>query len=309
MKIVFVEPLGVSENILQSTKNFFEKMGHQFSYFLDRNEDETEIINRVKFADIITVSNIPITKKIISECENLKFINVAFTGIDHVDIKECIKRNIFIKNAAGYATTAVAELVLGLTLNLLKKISYLDKKTRELKTRENFLGEELFGKTVGIFGLGTIGTATAKLFSAFGCEILAYNRTPKIMENVKFVSQKYLFENSDIISLHIPANQETKNIINAELLSKMKLNAILINTARGQIIDYQYLSELLKNHKIAGAAIDVYETEPPIMENHPLLSAPNTILVPHIGYASKQAMVKRLEIVNNNIIDYLENLK
>jgi phosphoglycerate dehydrogenase-like enzyme len=154
-------------------------------------------------------------------------------------------------------------------------------------------------------GTGQIGMATAKLFSAFGCKIIAWSRTIKHTDFIRYVELDELFSLSDIISLHIPANAETKNIINAQLLTKMKSSAVIINTARGQIIDYCALSEMLKLGRIAGAAIDIYETEPPIPKTHPLLSAPHTVLVPHIAYATHEAMLKRFEIVISNIESFL----
>jgi D-3-phosphoglycerate dehydrogenase len=306
MKIVFAEPLGVSEELLKNAKMNFESLGHEFIYFLDRKDSAQEMINRAKDADILTLSNIPVGSEIIENCPKLKLINVAFTGTDHIDIILCRQKGINVCNAAGYSTVAVSELALGLAISLLRRIPDMDCQTRVLSDRKGFLGSELNGKTVGIVGTGAIGMATAKLFSAFGCKIISWSRTEKTSDLLTYVSIEELFSTSDIISLHLPATSETKNIINMELLSRMKVNSILINTARGQIIDYFALSEILKSEKIAGAGIDIYETEPPLPNNHPILSAPNTVLVPHIAYATKEAMLKRFEIVNSNIDWYLK---
>jgi len=306
MKIVFVEPLGLNEDLLLETKKYFDNLGLNLVYYKDRKENGEEIINRVGDADIMTVSNIPITEEIIKSCKNLKLINVAFTGIDHIDLEACKKYGISVCNAAGYSTIAVMELTVGLTLSLLRNISIMDCETRKLQGRGNYLGTELYGKTVGIVGTGAIGMYVANIFLNFGCNILAYNRSGKNVGFVKYVSLDELFRKSDIISLHLPATFETKSIIDRDLLSKMKSSAIIINTARGQIIDYYALSELLKENRIAGAGIDVYETEPPLPEDHPLFSAPNTILLPHVGYATKEAMIKRLDIVKSNILSFLD---
>lgn len=305
MKIVQVESLGVSLQELENAKNEFEKQGHQYTYYTDIPKNEDELIARMKDAEIVNISNIKLTSKAIESCPNLKYINVAFTGVDHVDLECCKKHGIKVSNAAGYSTEAVSELAVGLAVALMRNFSQMDANTRALKNRNNFLGTELCGKTVGIVGTGNIGLATAHIFKAFGCKIIAYSRTIKNVEGITYVSLDELFEKSDIISLHIPANAQTKGLIGKDLLAKMKTTAIIINTARGPIMDNAALAELLKAGKIAGAGLDVYESEPPLPENYPLLNAPNTILLPHVGYASKEAMQKRFVIVRSNLNSYL----
>ena len=306
MKIVQVESLGVSKQELEDAKLEFEKLGHQYIYYSDIPKNENELIARMKDADIVNISNIKITAKAIESCPNLKYLNVAFTGVDHVDLECCKKHGIKVSNAAGYSTEAVSELAVGLAVALMRNFSQMDGNTRKLGNRNNFLGTELCGKTVGIVGTGAIGLATARIFKAFGCKILAYSRTQKNIDGITYTTLDELFAKSDIISLHIPANAQTKGLISKDLLTKMKETAIIINTARGPVMDNAALAELLKAGKIAGAGIDVYETEPPLPENHPLLSAPNTILLPHVGYASKEAMQKRFVIVKSNLHSYLE---
>ena len=306
MKIVQVESLGVSKQELEDAKLEFEKLGHQYIYYSDIPKNENELIARMKDADIVNISNIKITAKAIESCPNLKYLNVAFTGVDHVDLECCKKHGIKVSNAAGYSTEAVSELAVGLAVALMRNFSQMDGNTRKLGNRNNFLGTELCGKTVGIVGTGAIGLATARIFKAFGCKILAYSRTQKNIDGITYTTLDELFAKADIISLHIPANAQTKGLISKDLLTKMKETAIIINTARGPVMDNAALAELLKAGKIAGAGIDVYETEPPLPENHPLLSAPNTILLPHVGYASKEAMQKRFVIVKSNLHSYLE---
>lgn len=145
----------------------------------------------------------------------------------------------------------------------------------------------------------------ARIAAAFGCEVLAYSRTKKEMDNVRYVSLDELMAESDIISLHVPSNAETKGLISAEKITLMKPNAVLINTARGPVLDSQALADALNNDKIAGACIDVFETEPPIAKTHPLVNAKHTILTPHVAFASKEAMVKRAIIVFDNVVKYL----
>lgn len=306
MKIVFAEPTGVKSDLLEEAKTLFESMGHEFSYFSDRKESEEELIYRIGNADIVTLSNIPVSANVIKACSQLKLINVAFTGVDHIDFTECRERGIAVCNAAGYSTVAVSEITVGLAVSLLRNIPVMDSQTRIPAGRNNYLGTELSGKTVGIVGTGAIGIAVAKLFSAFGCRILAYSRSQKDEPVFNYVSLNEVFEKSDIISLHIPSTADTKNIISREVMSLMKPTAVIINTARGQVIDNQALAYLLKAGKISGAAVDIYEKEPPLDPDHPLLSAPNTILLPHIAYATEEAMIKRFEIVKENIIAFIK---
>ena len=306
MKIVQVESLGVSKQELDEAKQEFEKLGHQYIYYTDIPKGEDELIARMKDADIVNISNIKLTARAIESCPNLKYLNVAFTGVDHVDLECCKRHGIKVSNAAGYSTEAVSELAVGLAVALMRNFAQMDSNTRKLGNRNNFLGTELSGKIVGIVGTGAIGLATARIFKAFGCKIIAYSRTQKNVEGISYTTLDELFAKADIISLHIPANAQTKGLISKDLLAKMKDTAIIINTARGPVMDNAALADLLKAGKIAGAGIDVYETEPPLPENHPLLSAPNTILLPHVGYASKEAMQKRFVIVKSNLHSYLE---
>ena len=305
MKIVIVEPLGVSLKKLNEIKSHFENLGHELKFYTNRNETTKELIKRIGDAEILTISNISVGEDIIKACPNLKLINLAFTGVNHIDLACCKKNNIAVCNAAGYSTTSVAELAVGLAINLQRNIVEMDANTRDFDDRNNYLGTELKNKTVGIIGTGAIGLATAKLFNAFGCNIIAHSRREKPIDWIQYVSLNELMSESDIISLHIPANKETNKLIDESKLSLMKKSAVIINTARGQVVDNKVLSEMLMTKKIAGAAIDVYETEPPLPKEHPLLSAPNTILLPHIAYASVEAMYNRIEIVKTNIESFL----
>ncbi len=306
MKIVILEPIGLSNEYLSEIRLKFESLGHTLSPYDTRPDHEQEIIERSKDAEILILSNLPLSEKVIEACSNLKFISVAFAGVDHIPVKLCSEKNILVSNAAGYSNHAVAELVIGSAIHLSRKINWCDSQTRDSFTREGFLGTELHGKTFGIIGLGQIGSEVAHLASAFGCRVLAYSRTPKNIPYVEFSSLDYLLKESDIISVHVPLTTETKNLIGENEISLMKSTALLINTARGPVVHSEALSEALISHKIAGAAIDVYEKEPPLEKNHPLFKAPNTLLLPHIGYATKEAIALRGKIVIENIDKWLQ---
>ena len=306
MKIVILEPIGLSSEKITQIKADFEISNHEVINYANKPENDSEIIKRAKNADVLILSNLPLSENLISECKNLKMISVAFAGVDHLPMDYCRKNNILVSNTAGYSNHAVAELTIGAAINLYRKIGWSNAQTRKLSTRGGFLGSELFGKTFGIIGTGQIGTQVAHLANAFGCNVLAYNRTSKNIPNVEFSGLEYLLKQSDIISLHIPLTNETKSLLDRENLNLIKPEAIIINTARGPIIDYNALSKALTNNKIAGAAIDVYEKEPPLDKDHPLFNAPNTILLPHIGYATKEAIKLRGDIVIENIQKWIK---
>lgn len=310
MNIICVEPLGISQEHFEELKKEFVSLGHNFSYYLDRKEDADTLASRMKEADIAIISNIKLPAIVLQQCDHLKYISVAFTGLDHIDLAYCREHNIAVQNAAGYSTVAVSELAIGLMLDVMRRITALDAVTRQGGSRGMFLGRELHGKTVGVVGTGAIGTATIRLLLAFGCKVVAYNRSEH--EEVKALGVAYtdldsLMRQSDIITLHVPMTPETHHLISRERIAMMKSNAILINTARGNVVDIPALAEALKSGRIAGAGIDVYEQEPPLPSNHPLTDAPNCVCVPHIGYASREAFDIRADIVFDHVRNYLNS--
>lgn len=309
MIISVIEPLGISKSQFEELKKEFTQKGHTFLYYMDRVEDEASVAQRMREADIVVVSNIRIPLSILSQCPRLKMISVAFTGLDHIDMNYCQSHNILVKNAAGYSTTAVSELAVGLMLDLMRQVTHLDGTIRKGEGRGTFLGRELKGKTVGIVGTGAIGTATIRLLKAFGCHVIAYNRSrhPEVEAlDVRYCSLEELLKESDIVSLHTPLNQDTHHLIGADQLAMMKPTALLINTARGNVADIPAVAQALKEGKIAGAAFDVFETEPPLATDHPLLQAPNAICVPHIAFATREAFDIRANIVMNNVRAFLK---
>ncbi len=308
MKIVCVEPLGISQEHFEEIKHGLATEGHEFVYHMDRNEDATALVARMCDADIAVISNIPLPAAVLSQCPKLQYLSVAFTGLDHIDLAYCQEHHIEVQNAAGYSTTAVSELAVGLMLDVLRRVTSLDAAIRQGEGRGAFLGRELRGKTVGVVGTGAIGTATIRLLLAFGCKVMAYNRSRHAdveQMGVEYTDLYTLMQRSDIVTLHVPMTAETHHLISRERIAMMKPTAILINTARGNVVDIQALAEALKEHRIAGAGIDVYEKEPPLPTDHPLLSAPNCVCVPHIGYASREAFDIRADIVFDHVKQYL----
>lgn len=304
MNITVVEPLGISQAQFETLKAEFESKGHMFSYFMDRNENPDVLAERMRDADIVVISNIKLSAGVMQQCPHLKMLSVAFTGLDHIDLAYCDEKGIVVKNAAGYSTTAVSELAVGLMLDLMRQITRLDAAVRRGEGRGNFLGRELKSKIVGVVGTGAIGTATIRLLLAFGCKVLAWSRSER--EDVRAMGVEYttlenLLQQSDIVTLHTPLNAETKHLIGAAQLKMMKPTALLINTARGNVCDIPAVAQALQEGVIAGAAFDVFETEPPLALDHPMLHAPNAICVPHIAFASREAFDIRADIVMDNV--------
>ncbi|MFV8252057.1 2-hydroxyacid dehydrogenase [Aerococcus viridans] len=309
MKIALLEPLRVPEARIKELAQPLIDAGHEFTYYPDKTTDPNELYERSKDADIVMIANNPYPAEVIERLENTKFINVAFTGFDHVDGKASKDKGIAIANASGYATTAVAELALGLTLDLFRAITKGNDDIRNANFPGPFQGREIKGKTVGIVGTGHIGLETAKLFKAFGANLIGYNRSEKQEAKdlgVELVELDELLESADIVSVHLPLNDETKHLLNKDKLSLMKDSAVIINVARGPIIDDAALAGLLNEGKIAGAGIDVFDGEPPLPADYPLLSAKNAILTPHVGFLSDEAMELRAQIAFENTKAFID---
>ena len=306
MKLVIIEPLGVEKEKLLSMAQEALSGRMEIVYFDTRTTYTNELIQRGEDADVIVVSNLSLNGDVIRGCRNLKLLSVAFTGVDHIDMAACRERGITVCNCAGYSTCAVADLVFGLLISLYRNIIPCDSVCRREGTKDGLVGFELEGKTFGVIGTGAIGLRVAAIAQAFGCRVLAFSRTVKEIPGITYVELDTLLEESDIISLHVPLNDATRGMIGAEEIQKMKKSAVLINTARGPVTDANALSEALKAGRIAGACVDVFENEPPVAADHPLFSAPNTIVTPHIAFATREAMVKRAVTVFENVKLYLK---
>lgn len=305
MKVVIIEPLGVEDEKLLSMAKEALPQDIELVYYNTRVSDDASLIERGKEADIIVVSNLPMNENVIRGCENLKLLSVAFTGIDHIAIDACKEKGVMICNCAGYSTVAVADLVFGLIIDLYRNILACNDVVHREGTKNGLVGFELEGKKFGVIGTGAIGMRVAKIANAFGCEVYAYSRTQKEVEGITYVSKETLLSTCDIISLHTPLNASTKGLIGKEELDLMKESAILINTARGPVVDSKALANALNEGKIAGAGIDVFEMEPPVPSDHPLLQAKNVVATPHVAFATKEALIKRAIIVFDNVAKWL----
>ena len=306
-KIVMMESLGISAEELAARKAPFEAQGHVFVDY-PKTTDPAKLIEEAKDAAAMILANMPMPADVLRKCDKLKFIDVAFTGVDHVGLDAAKEKNIAVSNASGYSNEAVSELVIGTTLSLARNLRSVEDRCREGKDKTGLVGWEIKGKTVGIIGLGKIGTRTAELFHAFGATVLAQSRTHHdgIAEYIEQVTQEELLRRSDIVVLHCPLNDSTRGMINAEKLAMMKPTALLVNVARGPVVVEKDLAAALENGVIAGAAIDVFDKEPPLDTSSPILHAPNCLVTPHVAFATQQSMSLRAEIVFDNLAKWME---
>jgi D-lactate dehydrogenase len=264
-------------------------------------------------ADIISgTAHHPLTAATLARFPNLKAIITRSQGIDHIDADFCSKNNIKIMNANGYGEFAVSEFAMGLLLALMRRIfaAHSDMLAGRVNM-ESYIGSDIHGKTIGVFGTGTIGTHFAKLAAGFGAKVICYDR--KQNPDLNYVDLEVLYKESDIIALNIPANSENYHIINSDVMGKMKRGAVLLNVARGELIDARDLCDSLQAGQIGGVAMDVLELENPnikvldkgqmeiVLYNEKMMNMPNVIMTPHVAFNSIEANEKILEITMDNI--------
>lgn len=301
MDIVVVEDLGVSrEHIAEICEKYLPGVKKPVIYE-DRATSREELRRRIGDADVLVEVNQPLEGDLIRSCKNLKLIAVAFAGTDHIDMEACRDAGVQVVNCPGYSAQAVAELVFGLLTAVQRNLIAWDRKTRKGEGRGGFVGREIGGKNFGIIGFGHIGKAVARIARAYGCRVFAYTRTPEQEEGVTFLSMEELLKTCDILSLHLPLTAESEGMIGKKQLAMMKKGSILINTARGAIVDSVALAKAVESGQLAGAGIDVFETEPPLAEDHVLLGNDRIVVTPHIGFATEEAFENRLHMTFQNI--------
>lgn len=304
-EIVIAQPLGVSKETLDTLLAPLTGRGYHLTLWDSFPENQDDLGNRISKADLAVIANYPLKKEALDKASSLKYLCVAFTGVDHVDIDTCREKGIAVSNCAGYSTESVAELAIGMMLSLYRKLAEGQDAAAHGKTGAGLRGIEIKDRTVGIIGTGAIGYRTANLAKAFGAKVIGYNRSHS-HDDITYTDLNTLLQTSDIVSIHLPFTKDTKHFIDKDKLSLMKKDAILINTARGGIIDNEALAEALKKGEIAGAGIDVFDMEPPLPEDYPLLSAPHTVLTPHVGFDTEEAMERRAAIVADNLKSFVE---
>lgn len=304
MKITVIESLGVKKEILESKfRSFFPES--EVVFYEQRGNDE-ELKERGKDSDIIIVANQPISQEVAEHWKKVKLLSVAFTGLDHIPVEYLEKRGVTVLNAAGYSNVAVAELVFGLIFAWKRQIPQNDQITRAGE-KQSLPGTELYGKTFGVLGTGAIGSTVCRLALAFGCKVIAWNRSVKDISGVEWKTKEEVLSQADIISLHLPSTKETQGLIGEKELSLIQKHALFVNAARGKIVDEEALVNALKERRFAAALLDVFYSEPPLSKDHPLLSLDNVLLTPHIAFYTEEALMRRLDIVLEKIQNFLKS--
>ena len=265
-----------------------------------------QIAERIKDAEIILCNKSIMNRMTLKDAKNVKYIGLFATGYNNVDIEYTNERNITVCNAGSYSTNAVAQHVFALILEHYNKVGEYNKFVKDggWIHSEKFSPfkpmKEMDGRTLGSVGYGSIGKKVAKIAQAFDMKVLAYNRSPKKDESVRFVEMDELLEKSDIVSIHCPLNSDSEKMCNKEFFEKMKDGALFINTSRGGVVDEQALIDAVKSKKISGAGLDVVAVEP--MEKHEeILDIDNIIITPHSAWAPVETRTRLVEIVKNNI--------
>ena len=309
MKLVILERNSAGTDVDVSC---FEKFGEVTCY---PNTVAANTAERVKDADIILANKAPLNESTLKDAPNVKLICLLATGFDNVDLAYCRSRGIKVTNVINYCTSTVAQHTLLLALALSEKIAFYDDyvKSGAYSAQDRFSNfdrtfYDLEGKTWGIIGMGTIGRRVAGLAQAFGCRVIFYSASGKSTctdyERVEFDT---LLQESDILSLHCPLSDRTRGLINKDALSKMKETAILVNVARGPVVDTQALYDALVTDQISGAGLDVLEQEPMAKDN-PLAQIKDStklIITPHMAWASLESRTHLVEEVAKNIEAFL----
>lgn len=308
MKIHVIEPLGLPAADLRAVLAPLEAAGHELQIHEDRPDGVEATLARIGDAEIAVIANLPMPAAVIEAAPALRFLAVAFTGVNHVDVDACRARGVAVSNAAGFSTDSVAELTLGMIIGMLRNMVPGDTALREGRGNTGLFGRELRGMTVGIVGTGTIGRQVAQLLRPFGVRLLGSNRTryPEMEQlGMQYLDLDALLAASDIVSVHVALTPDTENLLSRERIARMKPGARLVNLARGGVMDSQAVADALRDGRLAGFATDVYETEPPIAADHPFLAAPNTLLLPHVAFGTRESFHKRAVIVRENIEGWL----
>ncbi len=310
MKIVNLD--GYTTNPGDLSWEGFERLG-DFTVYDRTNPDQ--ILNRAKGANILIINKTVLNRELLEKLSpELEYIGLQSTGYNVVDCKAARELGITVCNIPAYSTNAVAQLVFAFILQITNQVSIHSQAVRngEWCDCPDFCFwktplSELSGKTIGIIGFGSIGSRVAHLAEAFGMNILAFSPSKKekgSLKCIEFVDMDYLLANSDIVTCHCPLTPQTTGLINENSIAKMKKSAILINTSRGPVVDQKALADALNNGDIAAAGLDVLEVEPAKKDN-PLLRAKNCYITPHIAWAAKETRQRLLNILEENLVAYL----
>ena len=309
MKIVVLD--GYTENPGDLSWEGLAQFGQLRVY--DRTGSEEEVIRRIGDAEVVFVNKVPISRRVLDACPNIRFISVLATGYNVIDVKAAAEKGIPVSNVPAYGTAAVAQFAMALLLEVCHHVAHHSEAVHQGRWASNpdwcfwdYPLIELAGKTMGIIGFGRIGQATGRIARAMGMEVLAYSRS--VREEAKalaeYVDLDSLLARSDVIVLHCPLFPETEGIINKANIAKMKDGVIIINNSRGQLVVEQDLAEALNSGKVLAAGLDVVSTEP-IRPDNPLLGAKNCLITPHISWAPRESRQRIMDASVENLRAFL----
>ena len=313
MKIVILD--GYTTNPGDISWAPFEALGELITYDYTAPE---EIFERLSGVSICLTNKTCFPKAVLEKLPELRYIGCLSTGFNVVDTDYCRAHGITVTNIPEYATFATAQMTIALLLEIASKVGHHSDLVHQgvwTKNRDFCFWDgsltELWGKTLGLFGFGKIASRVSRIASELGMRVLACRRSEvtdemkKADPQVTFVDPDTLFRESDVLSFHCPLTADTTGLVNKEVISKMKDGVILLNTSRGPVLDEQAVAEALKTGKISELGADVVSIEP-IREDNPLLSAPNTILTPHIAWAPRETRIRLVDVASGNLRAYLE---
>ena len=309
MKIVVLD--GYTENPGDLSWEGLAQFGQLRVY--DRTGSEEEVIERIGDAEVVFVNKVPISRRVLDACPNIRFISVLATGYNVIDCKAAAEKGIPVSNVPAYGTAAVAQFAMALLLELCHHVAHHSEAVHQGRWAASpdwcfwdYPLIELSGKTMGIIGFGRIGQATGRIARAMGMEVLAYSRS--VREEAKalaeYVDLDSLLSRSDVIVLHCPLFPETEGIINRENIARMKDGVIIINNSRGQLVVEQDLADALNSGKVLAAGLDVVSTEP-IRPDNPLLGAKNCLITPHISWAPRESRQRIMDASVENLRAFL----
>lgn len=306
MKIVITDAQTITKGDI--SLDFLKKYGEVVIYPLTSKE---EISERLKDADAVICNKTPLNRETLAGAEKLRYIGLFATGYNNIDIDYCNEKGITVCNAGSYSTNAVAQHTFALILEHFTQVGKYNDFVQQGGWKNSptfspfvFDINELWGKTIGIVGYGSIGKAVGRIAHAFGMNVLAHSRNFKEVENGKFCSLDQLLQNSDIVTVHCPLNKDSEKMFTKETFNKMKKGAFFVNTSRGGVLCEEDLKEALESGRLSGAGIDVLETEP-MKHDCCLLGVKNCIITPHIAWAHYETRIRLMEIVEHNLKSFI----
>ena len=308
MKIVFLDAATIGDDL---TYESFAELGEVVVY---PTTNEEEFVAHVNGADVVVINKLKLNATNLPKAKNLKLICLAATGFDNVDLDYCRKAGIGVCNVVGYSTQSVAQLTLSMALSLYTHLDEYTSFVRSGEYTQNGLANrltpvyhEIAGRTWGIVGYGNIGKQVARVAEVLGCRVLVYKRTP--VADAECVDFDTICQKSDILSLHVPLNEATRNLLDEAHIAMLKKDAIVINVARGAVTDEAALAAAILEGCIGGIGVDVYSKEP-FGVDHPfnkIKHLPNVLLTPHMAWGGYETRVRLLDEIKQNIIAFFKN--